>query len=235
MFNLKKYQNILDENKKRNDLEYAPDHISSNDNEGSGFALDGPIVPEIWNQLSLKVLFILKETYGMDGCDTCKIMGNPDKFNDSKTNLQISKVSYCIHETISNGFVPSVENTNNLSPEALKVSFSKIAIVEVKKTSGETTSNDGLIRDHSRFNKEFLCQQIQLINPNIIICGGLVTWHSLTLDMGLFDRQIYNLNDERKAFKCEDKIIYNGYHPSFSRFKPVEVTTTIYNLWKKVN
>ncbi|MBK7851591.1 MAG: hypothetical protein IPJ66_10770 [Bacteroidetes bacterium] len=153
MLDLKKYQNILDANKKRNDIEYAPDHKSPDDNEGIGFALDRPIVPEIWNQLSLKILFILKETYGMDGCDTCKIMGNPDKFNDSKTNLQISKVSYCIHETIANGVVPSVENTNNLSLGTLKESFSKIAIVEVKKTSGETTSNDSIIRDHSRFNK----------------------------------------------------------------------------------
>lgn len=230
MRNFNEYYNLLMENKSKTDAIFAEDHKHTDDNEGCGFAIDGPINPNVWDELDYRILFLLKETFDMDGCDSCIIMGMPEKFNDSKTNLNISKLSHFLIKTLSKEFDISRSDFYKLDDSTLMEAYSKIAIVEVKKTSGINESDDSVIREHSRLNKEFIAKQIELLNPSIIICGGMVTWHSLTEDTGLFDREKFSLTDERKAFKCKEKIIVNSYHPSYTKFNIPKIINEIATL-----
>lgn len=164
-------------------------------------------------------MYLLKETHGQDGCDACYIMGHPEKYSDSVTNRKISKLSYLIHQSVLNN--NEEQGKKGIEEEMLKDAYSKIAIIEVKKTStsgDEIFSNDGEVRDHSRFNKDYIAKQITMLDPHIIICGGNVTWYCLTEDCGLYDRIIINPKDERKAIKYNDKIVFNSYHPSYGKF-----------------
>ena len=82
MFKIDEYIALLEEFKKVTDAEYAEDHKDYNDNEGCGFAWDGPIDPQKWNNNNLKILFLAKEAPGADGSDKFEIMGSLNKFPD---------------------------------------------------------------------------------------------------------------------------------------------------------
>ena len=216
-------------------------HITSIYGEDRGFAYDGPVNSDNWfrNNNCLKTLFLLKETYGYDGDDIYKIMDSPDvgRFNDSRTNRNISKLAYGLREIsklIDSGFKfisnenlyglidPIFDAMKIIDKDTLKDCYADTAIIQIKKLSGSSKSSDPDIRKHSKESGHFLSQQIKLLNPNIIICGGKVTWQSLIEDLNVFKKQNFHSN-ERGINEIDNIIIYNSYHPSYSLFNSYDI------------
>ncbi|MBL4700922.1 MAG: hypothetical protein JKX85_06665, partial [Phycisphaeraceae bacterium] len=87
-----------------------------------------------------------------------------------------------------------------------------IAVINIKKHSGESISNDSEIRKESRANASVLKTQIQDLDPDIIVAGSTVCWHSLTLDVGLFEKA--KECPKMHAENCGGTILYHANHPS---------------------
>jgi uracil-DNA glycosylase len=212
--------------------------------EFCGYAVDGPISPETWGRRKIKVLYIGKETYGHDA--DCEIMGRPENFSCSIFNRNISKLSYSIHYFFDNTkrsdcyklktnkkLFPFIDHIwdllQSLSKEKLQQSYSNVAVIQVKKTSGTTQSNDAEIRRHSRENAAWLSEQVRLISPDIVVCSGLVTWQALVEDIGLVAKGKMVTN-ETGAFKYENMVFVNSYH--FSAWAHFNLYDTMFDLMK---
>ncbi|MBB1285242.1 hypothetical protein HRH25_12730 [Flavisolibacter sp. BT320] len=237
MFDIEVYKRMLEKYRLKVEEKYG---------EYCGFAYDGPIVPERWNNKKInnvKILFYAKETYGHDGCSICPIMESPDGYSASKTNLNISKLSYCINQLFSKIrrskcksltaqdlfklIDEVVDGLPIISKCSLREYYSNVAVVEVKKTSGDVKSNDVEIRKHSVENAGFLTEQIKYLSPDIIICCGLVTWHSLVNDTGLINDKT-SITNERGGISYGNMILYNSFHPSAPRFNMYDVLFNIF-------
>lgn len=211
--------------------------------EYRGFAHDGPVDSKKWfsDSCGKRILFLLKEAYGYDDDEICYIMDAPERFNDSRTNLAISRLAYAIDrssesikydtEYVSDDDLFKLmdmihEELETVTLDDLKHSYSKIAIVEIKKISGEIKSIDSDIRKHSKQNEKFLSDQIRFLSPDVIVCCGYVTWESLTQDMSVFEKFAFSSND-RGIYNSNGIIVYNSYHPSFYGFNRYDIAYDI--------
>ncbi|MTG99109.1 hypothetical protein GJV76_13365 [Myroides sp. BIT-d1] len=144
---------------------------------------DGIINDVSFNNQPLKILFVLRETYE-DG-----------ENEEDKGGWHIKEV---INDWIEDKThrIPTYENitktisfiTENTDTKDL---LNNIAIINIKKIPGSKKSNGRVLAKHFKVNKERLDQEIETINPDIIIFGG--TAHH-------FEKY---WNRYRKAFKRE--------------------------------
>lgn len=205
--------------------------------EFCGYACDGPLDSSFWfspESKGPKILFLLKETYGFEDDPVCCIMDNlEERFNDSKTNRAIAKMSSILQSVFSDPGFKSLDTRvdglifdyldNILDSDRgsnialLKESFSKVAIIECKKTSGVNKSNDGEILQHAIDNSEYLSDQISYLNPDIIFCGGQIIFEIISTHLKVFE--VGALPDNKRGvYKIGNKFVINAYHPSYSKF-----------------
>jgi hypothetical protein len=202
-------------------LKEFKDFTTERDGPKNGFAWDGPIAPDRWNCISPKIVFLAKETYGFLGCDQCQVMEKPDEWKKTKFNRNIAKIAYGIINFVRTGqkidrFPPYKAIQNDL-----REAYASIALLEIKKTSPDGTtkrSDDRIIRCHSTRNKDYLTRQLNLLHPDIIFCCGLVTYHSLIIDMNFFDAKLKPKDYKQGVKLVGNTLVVNYYHPSASQF-----------------
>lgn len=169
--------------------------------------IDGAITDE-YNECNPKILWILREPHGGGGgslIEYVQNLSNPyeNKYrNWGSTYSVISKVTY----GILNNYIPWGEWIYNV-PELLK-SLSKIAIINLNKLGGGAKTNWDLFKNNVLQQKMIIKQQISLLQPNIIICGG--TWYFLVEYKIIED---VTLND-KSAGRFGNTIFIDVYHPA---------------------
>lgn len=155
------------------------------------YTLDGAISPERWKANRVKVMFYLKENYGYQECGVINIQNYAHTWlaDRNMTYVRCVSLAAAIQSAITRGQPLSPAELESISNDVdlLHATLDTIAVVNIKKHSGESTSNDAEIRDESRANAPLLNAQIAALAPTIIISGGTVCWHSLIHDIGLFD------------------------------------------------
>ncbi len=214
------YENLLEE---------FHNKVKSDYGRGIGFAWDGPVNSTLWfeDKIPVKILFLLKEAYGVAEEKT-DIMDNAKRFNDSNTNKKISLLSYAFQqviasdafrdrtltkETLFNEIDKVYDNKPSYASSEHEIAFSNIAVLEIKKTSGGAISNDREIIKHGQQYADLLKRQIELLQPDIIICGGPVTWKVLTEEIQPFNQE--SVASQGEAIKTiNNTIVVNAYHPS---------------------
>lgn len=92
--------------------------------------------------------------------------------------------------------------------------LNSIAIINIKKTPGESTSDDKLLNKISSDNiyKNILLEEINLISPNIIICGG--TFEYAKNICNISSSKILELKCGVKYFIYNNAIYLDFIHPS---------------------
>ena len=157
----------------------------------SEYSIDGAINQEIWKNVFPKLLFILKENWGYQGCGIFNTSKHAHKWLDAtntKTYKKITILSACVHNAVNKrkplteSEICEIGNHSNLLHETLD----KIAVINIKKHSGNSISNDREIRQESLENSDLLRRQILELKPSVIIAGSNVCWDSLVLDLKLF-------------------------------------------------
>ncbi len=183
------------------------------------YTLDGAINPERWNASPVKIMFYLKENYGYQGCGIIDIQNYAHTWlaDGNKTYVRSVRLAAAIQLAITRGQPLSPPELESISNEAdlLHATLDTIAVVNIKKHSGESTSNDAEIRDESRANASLLNAQIAGLAPTIILSGGTVCWHSLIFDIGLF-----NVSQDCLKFEtvvCRGTVLCHSNHPSARR------------------
>lgn len=179
-----------------------------------GFAIDGPNDCEAWSKADLKILFMLKETYGAKG-ETCQCMDSLDynktAFYSNITNRNIAKLAY--------GIITG-RPTVGLSAKKLSPYYSSASTIEIKKSSGGKKSYDPTIRKHALFSKEFIKWQIDNLNPDVIVCCGSVVHRFLV-------NEVYSAKMPSEVAKVGKVLIVKSKHPSAPGYKVDKVVSII--------
>lgn len=134
--------------------------------------VDGVLCEENYDAASLRVLCLAKEVNWPGGgdmrCDWIKNLSS-DLFSRSRQKFEppLSRWAY----GILNDFPPFKDMDKD--KEGRLAAFKSIAIVNVKKTSGRSTSNPNVITDFAKLWQEELRKQIEIIAPDVIVSGNV--------------------------------------------------------------
>jgi len=176
--------------------------------------LDGIVDPETFEKMETKILWILKETNGFG--ENLEKNGwwslNESLYEDvgNHTNWKrtwglVMEITYAIiHKARNWEEVPLLAHLKDKDN-----TIRQIAVINVKKTPGNSKSNYKKIKANYHSNKYIILGQIEAISPNVIInCSGV---NELFNDLKTGKEQpiapFY-------AAKSEYGIIINAYHPN---------------------
>ena len=183
----------------------------NNRNDYEVFCDDGILLENDWDNSRTKIIFLLKETFK----DFNIIKGKHGPNGNSKTFWRKMQMWTHITDKIYNG-----EEITHL--EAIKIKEkpnSEVAYVNIKKNVTKskevykTNSLDEDIRKYAISDAILLKKQIDLINPNVIICCG--TYKYLKYILPLDENQKNKYNDiwivdyrhlsNRKSYKSDNE------------------------------
>jgi hypothetical protein len=121
-------------------------------------------------------------------------------------------------------------------PEIIDV-LKKIAYINIKKTAGTSVaSRKELVSFHIEY-KEIIKKQIEVYNPNVIICGS--TFSIIKDDLDLTNHKFKEM-DYIHIYSNENRIIIDAYHPN-NRVSGLDKETYSNSIieavrkWKKAN
>ncbi|MEP7237878.1 MAG: hypothetical protein ABI685_08440 [Ferruginibacter sp.] len=175
----------------------------------SKFMADGILVPEAYAKASTKILWILKEPYGdlpvHYGDDIQKRIDGKKK-DSVHTWQRMALASYMILKKIKE--IDQVPLWS-IYGDSLK----ELAIINVKKHSGSSTTNmvefSKFYKRHRKILSEIIKNQISEINPDIVIGGG--TLKLIKDDLG--ERNELG----RGHFQIGNRLFINTWHPAQRR------------------
>jgi hypothetical protein len=179
------------------------------------YTIDGAIDSVAWRSQSSRILFYLKENYGYRDEGIMRIGDYAPGWlaDGNKTYVKIVTLAEAVFQAIRRGSLLSREEIAALPTTAdLQATLRKIAVVNIKKHSGESESNDTEIRNESYANASLLRPQIAELAPTVIVAGGTVCWHSLVCDVGLSKES--EDNPRGTATLANGVVLCHTYHPA---------------------
>jgi hypothetical protein len=191
--------------------------------EGKRFSLDGIQDYDAWEKASPKILFLLKENraprYDWEPCQAI----------NSKANIfSLNLIRW--RQLLIDSYHKKPGEPAFLRHE-LPASVTDVANVEVKKLNeGKGSSSDSDIKFYAIKDRDFIREQIKLINPDIIFC---------CYTGELYDEIIYNdeqwdllINDSRcNCYKHGNRLVIDFFHPSTrSKQKEKELFDTLHRM-----
>jgi hypothetical protein len=198
--------------------------------EYTSFILDGIFDYEKWGSQK-KILFLMKESHSMDSNDDlAKHIIDRAKSDENLWSIwkNVALWTYCINLTDENKVALYKELTN---PEQLDL-LSSIAFVNVKKENGESISNNDKIAQYAIDDRCFLKKQIEIINPEIIICCYTMQSYEniYSLEKSKFHRYTEGV------YFHENRVIIDFYHPAnrFPRMMNFYTIGALYHQYLRV-
>ena len=151
------------------------------------YVVDGIIDEEAYLASPIRTAFLLKETNGGTEKENCDAMGNWDKFTRNLHSMALPKSHpesaplyktwpnvclwmYLIHHPEAT-FSCCTEN-DEFKEEQLRHYLDTAAIINLKKVPGGSSSVYDELTAAAKKNHDFLLQQIDIMEPELIICGG---------------------------------------------------------------
>jgi hypothetical protein len=207
--------------------------------EGKKVLMDGCIDRKQYFDAEPKILWILKEAYGegagnppsvtqyiLDCINDCNFYQARGTYNPivyitygilkgkSLKNRKDGDEKYWIHmENLTNKTENMAEDRKN-EIEDMFETLKQIAIINVKKTPGGTKTPDFTVisEAYSKY-KDLLHQQIETLNPDVIICGG--RWNILPLFQDYWKLSETNKKecDYCDCWEQNGKLYIDTYHP----------------------
>lgn len=96
-------------------------------------------------------------------------------------------------------------------PEMIDV-LQQIVYLNIKKTAGVSVANHDELQSSYQTNKNIFLEQLELYNPDVIICGN--TFKYIKDDLNLTDYQTIKYpNSNLCVYFNDDKIYLDAYHP----------------------
>lgn len=182
----------------------------------NSFVKDGIIDLGIWKNQSPKILFLLKEAYTKETGE----MDLTEELAESapyKNWWNASGWIYAINE---------LYNNKDKKPEYYELSsweegntlLKSVAVVDIKKSKGNTLSNYTDLDTYLEHDKDRLRKQIDLINPNIILCGRLFNYYKAIYPEGVIEK----IEETNKCYIHNDRLIIDFWHFA-NRFPKTEI------------
>ena len=198
MTDFQKIQNSLDEEFKRKGYDVK----------------DGILDNECWEKSKLKILYLLKEA-------------NDDFVDIRNTHIDIrhgnSKTFWWNVVFWKHALTAAFENPENLDsslPDKSNIEEVKnnnyllkdIAYVNIKKRNFNLPTSENVdISNYAKSDKELLRQQIDLINPNVVLCCGIT--HQFLRYKMFYENDILEQLGEY-CYKHKNRLVIDFYHPA---------------------
>ena len=194
----------------------------------SHFITDGIVNDCVWSQQKVKICFFLKEAYLSDNDKNNGLKWNIVK--DTLNNGIIKRMWHSVSEW-TYGILNTTETTmpvyRKLTYEEKCDALRKIAVVNVKKSDGKSNSTWDNLVDVVNCNKGFIKQEIEIIAPNILICGNNASLLRL-----IYEDKLTELEELRRKHYCwiDNLLIIDFYHPAnqFPKFMNYYTLCAIY-------
>jgi len=173
-------------------------------------ATDGIINEEYWSQPSQKkVLFLLKETNDFKGTndtpvDLCKYIVKYWAYFWPF----VGKLAYGLRKTNTINF-PSFDVAGII--ENYQSAMMSSAVMNIKKTTGGGSSKIEKLEEAVHKYKDLINEELDIIQPDIIICGGTFQIVKNIIPGDGLSRQ---LGPDNRCFKNGNSIWIDYYHPS---------------------
>ena len=185
-------------------------------NYGNDFVHDGIVDFEKWCEAKPKVLYLLKEAYLDDGWE-------PDMGITNTVGNRFSKNIARWHNVLKELYQDYAKepsyNVVNLPKEIVD-----IALIEVKKVNqGRSTSESRDINSFAANDKVFLQEQIEIINPQVIVCCGTIDAYGEIIygnekwdDINVKSEASLSKESDNKRFcyKHRGRLVIDFYHPT---------------------
>ncbi|SKB93227.1 hypothetical protein SAMN06296386_109113 [Lachnospiraceae bacterium] len=181
------------------------------------FIPDGIVNADLWHDSKhKKILYVLKEAYTDENE---KAFDLAKWLRDYHPNLRIwnriARWTYGIQNTSANRvakYIPDIDKKE----EIRKQLFEQIAVLNLKKSGGKSQSVTEEIAAYARSDREEIVRELQLIDPDIVICG-LTYW--------ILDQVVFGNKPLGGASTCDNWYYYKNldgkerlyidyYHPA---------------------
>ena len=199
----------------------------SRDEYQNNFAPDGIINEIEWEATNPKIMLMLKETNDYND-DVCKLVREVWEGTKYPIWNNIARWTYGI-SNIRDGYYPAFVEANR--PENMKKSVMKIAIMNLKKTTGGGSSDMEIIQEYALRDKSFISRELELIKPKVVICGstfdivkkifGSENFHEVEGSDGYLFRfgEIVFINYWHPASRFPAKLLYHTICSTFCRMQ----------------
>lgn len=227
------------------------------DHNLNGFIEDGIICPDEWFSAEKKVMFFLKEAYNGDSTSSIDInaknsknknFGNVGNSSVTKwiykhsleknhpirsTWYRISEWTYGIlHTTIEER--ADYNSKENAMTKTERKWINQSSIVNIKKSDGKKRTNHTDLAHYSKHDAKFLRSQIELISPDVIICGNTGRYLN-----NVFVGENFNIGNGNKDWVYKRQISGKGviiidyYHPGATNKKSQTKFNEIVDLYQR--
>ncbi|MGN0627754.1 MAG: hypothetical protein ACI4IT_07500 [Oscillospiraceae bacterium] len=185
-----------------------------------------------------RVIFLLKETNGNDAKGKAGDCSNDWNYRDwlehqqakgEESNQdgdnQFYRTFYAlcmwldVFRDCVNGNVTAFSEyrkSGRLSSDSLRRNLCNTAIINLKKTWGGGSTSWSALNSYLKSDaaKKVLCEQIKLIEPNIVICGGHQVFDFAKEIFGAEEKHITARDKEILYFKFGKAVFLDFYHPA---------------------
>ena len=209
MENYNEKLNVLFEKWKAKSIENGEEKAFCEDGLMYKYGHDKNYVDELWDKSKKRILFLLKDPIEDSG-DSRLWLNEPE--NQQLRPIIMKKLAYILYglSTVKDG---KVTDFWDITHEQLVKCFNEIpfAYVESKKQEGTTVIKDKELDKYINRYKEYLTEEINILNPDIVICFGGPQHHfavnDLYKDAEVIDKHI-------RLHKQTNTLIIYSYHPS---------------------
>ena len=136
------------------------------------FVRDGVVCPAQWFAQPVRPLFLLKEAYhGSRDWDLVQDHLLPMDRVRGRTWRRVALWTYGLLHTTAGRLCPFAEAAAETGDTLLRA----MAVMNVKKRSGQTRSHMAEIRQYAAADRAELYRQLQLCDPTVLVCGYTIS------------------------------------------------------------
>lgn len=196
---------------------------------------DGIVELNTYQKSNFKIVWLLKEAYdnadnGRGGWSLTKdILQKDNVYDEFLCNTRSKNTWYPIIYTsfgILNNFIKFDDIKDiDRNPEVALI-LKNIAIININKLAGNSTSNEQNIRTLFNQNKLILKEQLEITDPDIFI--GCKTLHHYYYLLGLETAECLISEEGTKYYVKDKKIFIDAYHPGRIGIKRESYVNEVY-------
>lgn len=175
------------------------------------FVAGGVVDEDMFNSSEVKILFLLKEVNDTEQAENWSLVQlMQDQIKRKKFYHTWLTVGHWIFG-MQQGF-PAYQKLLQMSfkEDNITEGLLSIATTNLKKSGGSYESNEVEIREHARINKNLWMKEIEIINPDLVICGG-----TFSIVKELLGFEITKCDSGADVGKALNTTFVEFYHPMY--------------------
>lgn len=176
-----------------------------------------------WNKSKIKLLFLLKD---------CNGQSDARGYSDINSGFlrKVARLVYAFNKLTKNNYPPLNTLTADMQLDAY-LNFPH-AHVNIKKRVGGPSVSPSLIKKYAKNYKVYTLKEIDILKPNVILCGGTF---NIAKEHLFQDYQIEKICERIYFSKSKKVIIIDSYHPAAPRTNYELYDLILDNFIKAVN